>query len=167
MPKSICFQFFCTVKIEFVVSAIIFFVCFSSTIHASKRRSHAIWTVENELVVVPRCYRCRLDRIYGVYMAWKIFTWGYLSHRVNSVCATVDNNGNRVNPVCGIKELILNPLNPASHFCVFQVPLSNNRWNWWFSWYFCHDPHNYFVWRCLLNFLCSKPVFLVSKLVNS
>jgi hypothetical protein len=37
-----------------------------------------------------------------------------------------------------------NPLNLANHFCVFQVPLSiNNRWNWRFSWCFCHDPDSY------------------------
>jgi hypothetical protein len=43
-----------------------FFVYFASTIHASKRCSHAIWTVENELVVLSRLHRCRLDRICGV-----------------------------------------------------------------------------------------------------
>jgi hypothetical protein len=43
-----------------------FFVYFSSTTHASKHRSHAIWTVENELVVLSRRHRCRLDRICGV-----------------------------------------------------------------------------------------------------
>jgi hypothetical protein len=82
-----------------------FFVCFSSTIHASRRRSHAIWTVENERVVLlSRCYRCRLDQIYGAYTAWKIFKWGYLSHRVPSGST---NDGNRVNPVCVFKELRL------------------------------------------------------------
>jgi hypothetical protein len=50
---------------EGVVPAIIF----SLTIQALKRRSHAIWTVENWLVVLSRRSRCRLDRIYGVYTA--------------------------------------------------------------------------------------------------
>jgi hypothetical protein len=105
MPKLICFKFFCTVKREFVVPAIIFLSASLKTIHASKCCSHAIWTVENELVVLSRCHRCCLDRIYGAYTAWKMFKWGYLSHRVTSVSAIVDNNGNRVNPACIFKEL--------------------------------------------------------------
>jgi hypothetical protein len=33
--------------------------------------------------------------------------------------------------IVGVKiVLAINHLNLASHFCVFQVPLSNNRWNW-------------------------------------
>jgi hypothetical protein len=52
-----------------------------------------------------RCYRCRLDRIYGVYTAWTIFKWGYLSHWVTLVSTIVDNNGSRVNPAYVFKEL--------------------------------------------------------------
>jgi hypothetical protein len=54
---------------------------------------------------------------------------------------------------------------------VIQVPLFNNRWNWLFSWYFCHDPDN--IGRQFVSFAIfswskwnwsSKAVFLVSKL---
>jgi hypothetical protein len=45
----------------------------------------------------------------------------------------------------------LNPLNPASRFCVFQVPLSNNRWNWWFSWYFSHHLDSYYLLHGFFN----------------
>jgi hypothetical protein len=79
-----------------VLSRHYFFVCLSSTIQASKCRSHTIWTVENEPVVLSRRHSCRLDQICGVYTAWKMLKWGYLSHRVPSVSAIMDNNGNWV-----------------------------------------------------------------------
>jgi hypothetical protein len=50
-------------------------------------------------------FRCRLDRICSIYTTWKMFKWGYLSHRVPSVSAIMDNNGNRVDPACVFKEL--------------------------------------------------------------
>jgi hypothetical protein len=90
-----------------MVPTIIFSSASLLTIHASKCHSHTLWTVENELVVLSRRHRCRLVRICGIYTAWKMSKWGYLSHRVPSVSAIIDIKGNRVNPVCVFKEFNL------------------------------------------------------------
>jgi hypothetical protein len=73
-----------------------------------------------------------------------------------------------------IRSIQVNPLNPVSTFGIFQVPLSNNyRWNWWFSWYFCHYPDSYFFNAVSSIFSpkssCFSPnkvVFLAKSMVN-
>jgi hypothetical protein len=70
----------------------------------------------------------------GLDQKWKYFRW------FSKIANSPSRNSN-TGP--------FNPLNPASRFCVFQVPLSNNRWQ--FLWYLCHNIGTNLqasVWRC-------------------